>query len=88
VVKYRPNGDTEEDIFEVLAENYGQKTKKSSRYTGVAYDFRDQVWRAYLYIGRKLVQLGSFATEEEAWEMRQTALANRPATPSRDKDRL
>ncbi len=42
------------------------KHKTSSKYKGVSYCQRDQVWRAYIKLNGKSRSLGTFRTEESA----------------------
>jgi hypothetical protein len=55
------------------SELYYSKRESSSKYNGVSYDNRDNVWRARFYEGGKEVFIGSFDSEDSAKEARDFA---------------
>lgn len=48
-------------------ENFKKRKIKSSIYEGVSYHKLTKKWMAYYYLKRKMIHLGIFATEEEAY---------------------
>lgn len=48
--------------------NRNKKADCSSRYIGVSFNMENKKWRARLSINRKLIYLGQYDTEEEAYE--------------------
>jgi hypothetical protein len=50
------------------------KTKTSSKYTGVCWDKSNKKWRSYIQINGKRIFLGSFLTEKQAHKAYQQSL--------------
>lgn len=56
------------------AKNLSKYTTNSSGVTGVSWHKGQQKWVARIMVNRKAIQLGSFATKEEAVDVRRAAL--------------